>query len=85
MLAHQLTSSALIDAFIFLALAMVLTRTGSLAARSRAVRAAPAATLPATSRKPSASPDRRQAAGGQARTAGLTAGAEMGHSAQASL
>ncbi len=39
MFAHRLTSSALVDAFIFLALAMVLTRTGSLAVRSRALRA----------------------------------------------
>jgi len=43
MYAHQLTTSALIDAFIFVALAMVLTRTGSLAVRSRAWRRAPAA------------------------------------------
>ncbi len=43
MFAHRLTSSALIDAFIFLALAMVLTRTGSLAVRSRTLRGAPAA------------------------------------------
>lgn len=35
MFTHQLTSSLLADAFIFLALAMVLTRTGSLALRSR--------------------------------------------------
>jgi hypothetical protein len=43
MFAHQLTSSALVDAFTFLALATVLTRTGSLAVRSRALRgAAPA-------------------------------------------
>ena len=46
MFAHRLTSSALVDAFIFLALAMVLTRTGSLAVRSRALRA-PAAELAA--------------------------------------
>jgi len=46
MYAHRLTSSALIDAFIFLALAMVLTRTGSLAVRSRTLRA-PAAQLAA--------------------------------------
>jgi hypothetical protein len=39
MLAHRLTNSALVDAFIFLALAMVLTRTGSLAIRSRGLRA----------------------------------------------
>jgi F0F1-type ATP synthase membrane subunit c/vacuolar-type H+-ATPase subunit K len=44
--AHQLTASAFIDAFVFLALAMVLTRTGSLAVRSRALRA-PAAELAA--------------------------------------
>ena len=43
MFAHHLTSSALVDAFIFLALAMVLTRSGSLAVRSRALRGAPAA------------------------------------------
>ena len=41
MLAHRLTSSALVDAFIFLSLAMVLTRTGSLAVRSRALRGTP--------------------------------------------
>jgi F0F1-type ATP synthase membrane subunit c/vacuolar-type H+-ATPase subunit K len=52
MFAHQLTSSALIDAFIFLALAMVLTRTGSLAVRSRALRGAPAA-KPAADGQPS--------------------------------
>jgi hypothetical protein len=39
----------LIDAFIFLALAMVLTRTASLAVRSRALRCTPPATLPAGS------------------------------------
>ena len=49
MLAHQLTKSMLIDAFIFLALAMVLTRTASLAVRSRALRCTPPATLPAGS------------------------------------
>ena len=49
MLAHQLTKSMLIDAFIFLALAMVLTRTASLAVRSRALRGTPPATLPAGS------------------------------------
>ena len=43
MFAHQLTTSAFTDAFVFLALAMVLTRTGSLAVRSRALRGAPAA------------------------------------------
>ncbi len=43
MFAHQLTASAFTDAFVFLALAMVLTRTGSLAVRSRALRGAPAA------------------------------------------
>jgi len=47
MLAHQLTTNAFIDAFVFLALAMVLTRTGSLAVRSRALRGAPAAGLAA--------------------------------------
>lgn len=49
MLAHQLTTDALIDAFIFLALAMLLTRTASLAARSRALRRTPPATLAARS------------------------------------
>jgi hypothetical protein len=49
MLTHQLTKSALIDAFIFLALAMLLTRTGSLAVRSRALRGTPPATLGAGS------------------------------------
>jgi hypothetical protein len=63
MFTHQLTTSALIDAFIFLALAMVLTRTASLAVRSRALRAAPPATLPAGSRRPPGSPaDRGQQA-----------------------
>jgi hypothetical protein len=54
MYAHQLTTSALIDAFIFLALAMVLTRTGSLAVRSRALRGtrAPAAELAAAADPP---------------------------------
>jgi hypothetical protein len=52
MYAHQLTTSALIDAFIFLALAMVLTRTGSLAVRSRALRRAPAAELAAAGDPP---------------------------------
>jgi len=47
MYAHRLTSSALVDAFIFLALAMVLTRTGSLAARSRGLRGTAAAGLAA--------------------------------------
>jgi hypothetical protein len=49
MLTHQLTKSALIDAFIFLALAMLLTRTGSLAVRSRALRGTPPATFAAGS------------------------------------
>jgi len=49
MLAHQLTESALIDAFIFLALAMLLTRTASLAVRFRTLRGTPPATLPAGS------------------------------------
>ena len=52
MYAHQLTTSALIDAFIFLALAMVLTRTASLAVRSRALRRAPAAELAAAADPP---------------------------------
>jgi len=56
MYVHHLTTSALIDAFIFLALAMVLTRTGSLAVRSHALRGTPPATLPATGRKPPAWP-----------------------------
>jgi hypothetical protein len=51
MFTHQLTTSALIDAFIFLALAMVLTRTGSLALRSRSRRGAPQATLAAVGTK----------------------------------
>jgi hypothetical protein len=56
MLAHQLTTSAFIDAFVFLALAMVLTRTGSMAVRSHALRGTPPATLPATGKKLPASP-----------------------------
>jgi hypothetical protein len=51
MFTQQLTISALIDAFIFLALAMVLTRTGSLALRSKALRGAPPAPLSAVSGK----------------------------------
>ena len=63
MLAHQLTSSALIDAFIFLALAMVLTRTGSLVVRSRLLRAAPPAALTAAdSKSPASSADQGQRA-----------------------
>ena len=56
MLAHQLTKSMLIDAFIFLALAMLLTRTASLAVRSRSLRGTPPATLAAASRKLPGSP-----------------------------
>jgi hypothetical protein len=63
MYAHQLTTSALIDALIFLALAMVLTRTGSLAVRSRALRRAPAAE-PAADEPPGSS-----ALGGEQRAA----------------
>ena len=64
MLAHRLTSSALVDAFIFLALAMVLTRTASLAVRSRALRGIPAAEHAAADDKPAASSadDRQRAA-----------------------
>ena len=62
MLAHRLTSSALVDAFIFLALAMVLTRTGSLAVRSRAGRAAPSAPLAVAGNKPASSAGRGQRA-----------------------
>ena len=53
MSAHRLTSSALVDAFVFLALATVLTRTGSLAVRPRALRGAapPLAGSPPTSRQ----------------------------------
>ena len=54
--ANQLTKSALIDAFIFLALAMLLTRTASLAVRSRSLRGTPPATLAAASRKLPGSP-----------------------------
>ena len=50
MLAHQLTTSALMDGFIFLALAMVLTRTGSLAVRSHALRGTRPAKLAAGGR-----------------------------------
>jgi len=64
MFAHRLTSGALMDAFIFLALAMVLTRTGSLAVRSRALRA-PAAELAAAGDPP---PD-SAAGGGEQRAA----------------
>jgi len=65
MYAHQLTTSALIDAFVFLALAMVLTRTGSLAVRSRALRRAPAAELAAAGDPPPGS----SAEGGEQRVA----------------
>jgi hypothetical protein len=60
MFAHRLTTSALVDAFIFLALAMVLTRTGSLAVRSRALRA-PAAEF-AAGQPPGSSPEGGQRA-----------------------
>jgi hypothetical protein len=42
--AHQVTGAAITDGLIFMALAMVLVRTTSLAARSRRLPAAPAAT-----------------------------------------
>jgi hypothetical protein len=51
MFTHQLTTGALIDSFIFLALAMVLTRTGSLALQSRTRRDAPQAMLAASGGK----------------------------------
>ena len=61
MLAHRLTYSALVDAFIFLALAMVLTRTGSLALRSRALRGTVPAGL-ATGQQPGSPTSGRQRA-----------------------
>jgi hypothetical protein len=52
MYAHQLTTSALIDALIFMALAMVLTRTASLAVRWRARRGISPAEHPAAAEPP---------------------------------
>lgn len=62
MFAHQLPVSALVDAFIFLALAMVLTRTGSLAVRSRSLHMSPPATFAAAGGKPGSPDDSEQRA-----------------------
>jgi hypothetical protein len=61
MYAHQLTTSALIDALIFLALAMVLTRTASLAVRWRARRGTTPVEHPAAAEPPTPA-DREQRA-----------------------
>jgi hypothetical protein len=52
MFLHQVTSAVMVDAFIFMAIAMVLTRTASLFVRSRALREAPPAVLVEVDNRP---------------------------------
>ena len=49
---HRVPSAVIVDAFIFMAIAMVLTRTASLFVRSRTIRGAPPAPSAALAEKP---------------------------------
>jgi hypothetical protein len=59
MFLHHVTSAVMVDAFIFMAIAMVLTRTASLFVRSRALRGSPPVTS-GTTNETTPSPASRQ-------------------------